>query len=76
MILEHSQVILEDDVPAKGLVAGEVGTVVSVLGGGKAYTVEFMTMSGRTIAVATLDDSQVSLLSGEEIPQPNQLVAA
>lgn len=38
---------------------GDVGTVVLIYRDGQAYDVEFMTLEGRTVAVVTLEASQV-----------------
>ena len=54
MINEHDCVVLTEDLSAAGLVAGDVGTVVHVHKGGAAYEVEFVTMTGRTVAVTTV----------------------
>jgi len=53
-INEHDCVVLTADLPKEGLKAGDVGTVVHVHGNGVAYEVEFMTFSGKTIAVTTV----------------------
>lgn len=57
-IAEHERAILTTDVPEKSLVAGDVGTVVSVhrpegeeVAG---YTLEFFSLSGETITLATV----------------------
>ena len=52
---EFERVVLTREVPEDGLVAGDVGTVVHVYGAREGYEVEFLTPSGRTIAVATLN---------------------
>lgn len=54
MIEELSTVVLTADLPEQPLCAGDVGTVVMVHQDGKGYTVEFTTLRGETIAVATL----------------------
>ena len=54
MIKEHDVVILIQDLPEDRLKAGDVGTVVHIHQGGAGYEVEFMTLAGRTIAVATV----------------------
>jgi len=41
--------VVPKDVPALGLVAGDVGTVVFVHHGGEGYEVEFMDADGRTL---------------------------
>ena len=59
MINEHECVVLTEDLPAEGLKAGDIGTVVHIHEGGAAYEVEFMTLTGETIAVTTLLAAQV-----------------
>jgi len=63
MIREHDRVVLVTAVPAEGLVAGDVGTVVHIYGDGQAYEVEFTTLEGKTAAVVTLESSQVRPVS-------------
>jgi hypothetical protein len=53
-------VSLVDDLPAEGLVAGTVGTVVHIHDHpGRAYEVEFSDEHGRTLTVITLHPRQV-----------------
>lgn len=54
MIRELDNVVLAVDLPASGLKAGDVGTVVLVHGAGEGYEVEFVALDGETIAIATL----------------------
>jgi len=54
VIDELDEVVLKLDLPDHGLAAGDIGTVVFVHDEGKGYEVEFMTLDGETIAVATL----------------------
>jgi len=54
MINEHDCVVLLQDLPEERLQAGDVGTVVHVHRGGEGYEVEFMTLTGQTVAVATV----------------------
>jgi hypothetical protein len=54
MINELDLVVLKRDVPSERLTAGDVGTVVLVHQEGEAFEVEFMTLSGDTVAVVTL----------------------
>jgi Domain of unknown function (DUF4926) len=67
MINELDQVALTCDVPSEQLKAGDVGTVVMVHENGKGFTVEFMTFSGDTIGVVTLDAKDVRPISAREI---------
>ena len=67
MIKEHDRVALGRDVLEHGLLAGDVGTVVHLYADGKAYEVEFMTLTGDTIGVVTLEASEVRPVSDREI---------
>lgn len=58
MIKEHDRVILTSDLPADGLKAGDVGTVIHIYGNDEAFEVEFLTLHGETAAIATLSASQ------------------
>ncbi|MDE3241452.1 MAG: DUF4926 domain-containing protein [Nitrospirota bacterium] len=75
MIKELDQVVLTADVPAEGLVVGDVGTVVLVYRDGQAYEVEFMTLEGRTVAVVTLEASQVRPVGQREIVHARELAS-
>ena len=61
MIQEHDCVVLTQDLADEGLRAGDVGTVVHIHSHEAAYEVEFMTLTGRTVAVATVLPSQLPL---------------
>jgi hypothetical protein len=76
MMKEHERVVLKTPVPAEGLEAGDVGTVVHVYGDGKAYEVEFLTLDGRTAAVVTLEAVQVRPVGQREITHARELAAA
>lgn len=52
-------VALTEDVPEYGLIAGEVGAVVEVLGDGDAFEVEFCDNSGMTYGLHTLKKNQI-----------------
>ena len=73
---EHERVVLKTPVPAEGLEAGDVGTVVHVYGDGKAYEVEFLTLDGRTAAVVTVEALQVRPVGQREITHARELAAA
>ena len=66
MIPELDRVVLTVDLPAEGLVRGDVGTVVLVHDAG-GYEVEFVTLDGETVAVVTLSTSQVRPVGRDEI---------
>ena len=54
-IKEHDCVVLTKNLPEENLEAGDVGTVVHIHKDGAAYEVEFVTLAGRTVAVATVE---------------------
>ena len=67
MIDELDLVVLKRDLPAERLTAGDVGTVLLVHQQGAGYEVEFTTLSGDTVAVVTLDASDVRPVEAREI---------
>jgi hypothetical protein len=75
-IQEHDRVVLTADLPAEGLESGDVGTVVHIHRGGEGYEVEFMTLAGHTIAVATVLAGQCRPISERDLPHVRELVAA
>lgn len=52
-------VILTHDIKEHNLRKGDMGAVVMVYDGGKAGEVEFVTATGKTVAVVTLTSSDV-----------------
>jgi Domain of unknown function (DUF4926)/Domain of unknown function (DUF6883) len=76
IIKEHDRVVLKVDLPAEGLKAGDVGTVVHLYRDGLAYEVEFTTLSGDTAAVVTVQKSQVRSVRKREITHARELQAA
>ena len=67
MIKEHDCVVLTTNVPAEGLEPGDIGTVVHIHKGGEGYEVEFMTLTGETVAMVTLLASQVRPLNRRDL---------
>jgi hypothetical protein len=63
-------IALTVDVPEMNLRRGQVGTVVDVLGGGKAFEVEFSDRDGRTYASLGLRPDQMMVL--RYAPEPAQ----
>ena len=74
MIKEHDCVVLTSDIPDEGLQAGDVGTVVHIHRDGAAYEVEFLTLTGQTVAVATVLPSQLRPISRRDISHVRELV--
>ncbi len=54
MIRERDCVVLTQDLHDEGLQAGDIGIVVHIHQSGAGYEVEFMTLAGETVAIATL----------------------
>jgi len=75
MIKELDTVVLLIDNDAYGLQRGDIGVVVHVYEDGLAYEVEFVTGSGETVAVLTLESDSVRPLLGYEILHARELAA-
>jgi ribulose-5-phosphate 4-epimerase/fuculose-1-phosphate aldolase len=73
MIKEHDSVALGRDLPEYGLARGDLGTIVHIYADGKAYEVEFMTLTGDTIGVVTLELGDVRPVTGHEIAHARQV---
>ena len=76
MIKEHDCVVLTSDLPGENLEAGDIGTVVHIHDGGAGYEVEFMTLTGETVAIVTLMASQVRPLNRRDLAHTRELQAA
>ncbi len=76
MIDELSRVVLTRDLPQHALRGGDLGTVVYVHQGGVGYTVEFVTLSGDTIAVITVPADAVRMAHADEIAHVRALAAS
>ena len=72
-IKEHDCVVLTANLPDEGLEAGDVGTVVHIHKDGAAYEVEFVTLTGRTVAVATVEASQLRPIGQRDISHIREL---
>ena len=68
MICGLDTVILLKDRPLEGLVKGDVGSVVFIHEGGKAFEVEFVTMTGDPLGVLTLTADEVRPVSARDVP--------
>ena len=76
MIKEHDRVVLTAAVPEQGLVPGDVGTVVHIYGGNKAFEIEFLSLDGETAAIATVEASNIRPVHRSEITHARQLAFA
>ena len=75
-IKEHDCVVLTKNLPEESLEAGDVGTVVHIHKGGAAYEVEFVTLAGKTLAVATVEASALRPVGKRDISHVRELQAA
>ena len=82
MISEFDRVVLMDDIPAKKLKKGDIGTVVMVypkvtLGSSSktGFEVEFFTLDGNTLAVETLLPHQIRSVKTNEVAHVREVVA-
>lgn len=72
-IKELDRVVLTEPLPEHGLEAGDIGTVVSVYASGDGFEVEFCTLTGETVAVATLEAGQVRPVAQDELPTARRI---
>lgn len=75
-IREHDCIVLTADLPEEGLQAGDVGTVVHIHRGGAGYEVEFTTLTGETVAVATVLPAQLRPVSRRDVTHVRELAEA
>jgi hypothetical protein len=75
MIKEHDCIVLTDDLPDDGLEAGDVGTVVHIHSEGTAFEVEFVTLTGQTVAVATVLATQLRPVSRDDLSHVRRVAA-
>ena len=73
MIVEHQFVVLTQDLPADGLQAGDVGTVVHVHPNEGGFEIEFVALTGQTIAVATVLPHQLRPANRRDVTHVRQL---
>lgn len=76
MIKELASVVLTTNLPERGLQAGDIGTVLTVHQEGKGYTIEFLTLSGETVAVITVPAEQIRPIRTNEIAHARELAMA
>jgi hypothetical protein len=76
MIREHDRVVLTTPVPEYSLEPGDIGVVVFVHKDGVAYEVEFVTLTGKTTAVAELRAEMVRPVRTGEVPHARTLAGA
>lgn len=67
MFEELETVVLTHDIKEHGLTEGDMGAVVNIYDNGKAAEVEFLTATGRTVALLTLNPSDVRRVKKNDI---------
>ena len=75
-IKEHDCVVLTKNLPKENLEAGDVGTDVHIHRAGLAFEVEFVTLAGRTVAVVTVEASDVRPIGKRDISHVRELQTA
>jgi hypothetical protein len=76
MIKEHDCVVLTQNLAELDLQAGDVGTVVHIHRDGAAYEVEFVTLTGQTLCVATVLLSQLRPVNRRDLSHVRELATA
>ena len=74
MIEELDRVALTRAIPEHRLTAGDVGTVVSVHDKGAGFTIEFLSLQGKTVAIVTLRAEAIRPVSPREITHSREMV--
>ena len=76
MINEHDNVILVEDIPEENLKEGDVGPVVHVHGSNESYEVEFMSLTGDTIAVTSVRAASLRAVAPGDVVHVRELAVA
>jgi hypothetical protein len=74
-INEHDCVVLTADLPGESLVMGDVGTVIHIHKRAAAYEVEFTSLDGHTLTVATVESKNLQPVSGRDVAHVRELQA-
>jgi Domain of unknown function (DUF4926) len=73
MIQEFQDVVFTVDLPAFHVAAGDVGTVVDLIGDGFAYQVEVFFLDGSTLGVVTAEANQIRPITGLDVMHARSL---
>ena len=79
MFKEHEQIVLTAAVlgdEREELKSGDVGTIVHIHPDKEAFVVEFMSLDGGTVAIATVLPSQVRPVTGADLTHARTVTAA
>lgn len=73
---ELDMVVLDRDLPAHGLEAGDVGAIVHMPEFGDCFEVEFVRADGKTVALVSLSRNDVRPFEGAQILRARKLASA
>lgn len=68
-------VVLTHDLKGRELKKGDMGAVVQIYDGGEAFEVEFITANGKTVALLTLNPSDIRKVAKNEIIHAREINA-
>ena len=72
---ELETIVLTHDIKEHGLREGEMGAVVNIYDNGNAAEVEFVTATGRTVALVTLKASDVRSTKSTDVLHARRFAA-
>lgn len=72
-IAELDHVALARDFPEHGLVSGDIGCVMMVHEDGKGFTIEFVSLGGKTVAILTVVAAAIRQLGAREIAHVREM---
>ena len=75
MIAEHDLIVLTGPLADHDLQAGDVGTVIFIYPAREAFEVEFVTMQGTTVALATVPAALVRSIGSRDLYHVRQIAA-
>ncbi|MFZ4815027.1 MAG: DUF4926 domain-containing protein [Phototrophicaceae bacterium] len=76
MFNELERVALIDDLPEYDLKVGDLGMIVHVYGNHQGYEVEFVTLTGELVALASVYPRQIRSLEAGEIASARRVKTA
>ena len=76
MLLEHERIVLTADIPEEGLETGDVGIIVHIHPQHAAYEVEFFSLDGNTVAVATVMAEQARAVTRQDVTHARSIKTA
>jgi hypothetical protein len=71
---ELARVVLKRSLLSLGLEPGDVGVVVHNYAGGAAYEVEFLSLDGTTIGVASVEADDLRHVSGRAVVHEREIL--